>query len=310
MSCRGWGLIAFPRRARVVRIYESRDSSLNEGRSVSPASGREKEEEVEEGLRGLGLTNYESRAYVSLFSSNDLDADSLSRMSGVSPSRIYDTLSSLSRKGMVTVINSKPKRYHAVEIEAAVGALVLAKEGELQKGLDDLRTMELRTLEKAKQVARVGNGPLERSSFVGILSGKSSLENWMRGALRTAKKELIVFGGDLDWSDHDIMRLKMLAKKGVKVRILANVGKRNAATVRDLIRGGVDVRERPRYVELRGLVFDDKVVYISNKVLVGSGAPRPKVRDYNAFITNSLSLAKSLRDYFGMVWDSAPVRKI
>lgn len=256
--------------------------------------------QLEGGLAGLGLTKYEARAYVSLLLCNDATAEELSRASGISPSRIYDTLSSLSHESMVTVVNTKPKRYHAVDAESAVGSLVSRREAELGRRMEELKRMEKAMVKAARGLPRNG-GQREGGDFIGMLRGKESLEKWIRGMLRNAKSEVLIFGGDLDWSHHDLDRMKMLRKRGAAVKILADVNGRNRGLVEEARRSGIEVRKKPRDVDLRGFIFDRGHVYISNRI----ASPQPGSKDYGALITNSKPLAKSLRDYFMLIWSSS-----
>jgi hypothetical protein len=55
---------------------------------------------IADDLVGLGLTQYEAKAYVALVRRDSSTAAQVSRLAGVPRQRIYDVLSSLAEKGL------------------------------------------------------------------------------------------------------------------------------------------------------------------------------------------------------------------
>lgn len=85
-------------------------------------------------LRDLGLSEYESRAYRALLRNSPATAKELSRTSDVPMGRIYDVLNNLQQRGLVrSQAASRPKKYVAVEPEAALSKLLDSKRGELRE---------------------------------------------------------------------------------------------------------------------------------------------------------------------------------
>lgn len=85
-------------------------------------------------LRDLGLSEYEARAYRALLSSSPSTAKELSRASDVPMGRVYDVLKDLEQRGLArSQAASRPKKYVAVEPEAALERLLDAKRAELQE---------------------------------------------------------------------------------------------------------------------------------------------------------------------------------
>jgi predicted transcriptional regulator len=77
-------------------------------------------------LVGLGLTQYEARAYLTLVTRDRYTAAELARASGVPRQRIYDVLDSLVERGLVRGRPGPVVRYSAVDPEAAVNRLMAA----------------------------------------------------------------------------------------------------------------------------------------------------------------------------------------
>jgi len=84
-------------------------------------------------LRDLGLSEYEGRAYRALLRTGPTTAKDLSRASEVPMGRVYDVLNSLEQHNLVrSQAASRPKKYAAVEPDAALDRLLDEKKRELQ----------------------------------------------------------------------------------------------------------------------------------------------------------------------------------
>ncbi len=86
-------------------------------------------------LMQLGLTDYESKVYLSLLKKNAFSATALSQASEVPRTRIYEVLENLSQKGLCTEILGSVKEYRAVSPDRAIERL-------LEKQKSDLRQKE------------------------------------------------------------------------------------------------------------------------------------------------------------------------
>ncbi len=85
-------------------------------------------------LRDLGLSEYESRAYRALLDVGPATAKELSEASGVPMGRVYDVLNSLERHRLArSQAASRPKKYLAVEPDAALDRLLEEKQRELDE---------------------------------------------------------------------------------------------------------------------------------------------------------------------------------
>ncbi|WP_101294627.1 TrmB family transcriptional regulator [Halegenticoccus soli] len=85
-------------------------------------------------LRDLGLSEYEARSYRALLRTGPTTAKELSRASDVPMGRIYDVLNALEQYNLVrSQAASRPKKYVAVEPEAALDRLLEDKRRELDE---------------------------------------------------------------------------------------------------------------------------------------------------------------------------------
>jgi len=84
-------------------------------------------------LRDLGLSEYEARVFRSLLETGPTTAKELSRVSDVPMGRIYDVLNSLETHSLVrSQTASRPKKYVAVEPDAALDRLLDDRKAELE----------------------------------------------------------------------------------------------------------------------------------------------------------------------------------
>ncbi|AJC71973.1 transcriptional regulator [Thermococcus guaymasensis DSM 11113] len=79
-----------------------------------------REEEIIEKLQRLGLTKYESIAYITLLKLGPSKATDITKESGIPHTRVYDVLSSLHRKGFVDVMQGTPRLYKPVNPEVVL----------------------------------------------------------------------------------------------------------------------------------------------------------------------------------------------
>ena len=79
-----------------------------------------REEEIIEKLQRLGLTKYESLAYITLLKLGPSKATDITKESGIPHTRVYDVLSSLHRKGFVDVMHGTPRLYKPVSPEVVL----------------------------------------------------------------------------------------------------------------------------------------------------------------------------------------------
>ena len=85
-------------------------------------------------LRDLGLSEYEARTYRTLLRTGATTAKELSRASDVPMGRVYDVLNSLEQYRLIrSQAASRPKKYVAVEPDAALERLVVDKKRELEE---------------------------------------------------------------------------------------------------------------------------------------------------------------------------------
>lgn len=167
-----------------------------------------REEEIIEKLQRLGLTKYESLAYITLLKIGPSKATDITKESGIPHTRVYDVLSSLHRKGFVDVMQGSPRLYKPVNPE-----VVLEKIKE--DFIEDIENLKKAFLELYREV----HG--EDLPEVWTIQGFDNTVERAEYVIRTAKHEVLI--------NTPIEFLKLLkndikARKDVIFVIITNVG--------------------------------------------------------------------------------------
>ncbi len=70
--------------------------------------------EIKKALETLGLTQYETKAYINLVEKNKSDARTLSKLTQIPRSKIYEVLTRLEKKKLIEIEKSRPILFKSV----------------------------------------------------------------------------------------------------------------------------------------------------------------------------------------------------
>ena len=160
------------------------------------------QEGIVEGLRKLGLTEYEAKAYATLVGMGEATAREVHELSGVPRTRIYDILRDLGSKGFVEFVQGSPTYYRAVEPDRVMERL----RDELVACIDR-STSELLSL----------NLEAHGSSPVWCVRSEWGIKNRIRDFLSKVDRELIVFCRSPDLLNEHRAELKKVVGLRIKV---------------------------------------------------------------------------------------------
>ncbi|MFX0086894.1 MAG: TrmB family transcriptional regulator, partial [Candidatus Hodarchaeota archaeon] len=171
-------------------------------------------------LEIFGLSNYESRAYLTLLSSGISTAKGISSESKIPFGRIYDVLNSLEDRGLVDRQESRPKKFVAKEPRIALNNLLTMKKIELESLTDKASLIE-------EKLNHLHSEKPEESLFWSVALGTKAISRYLekiseaerelqiiidiRVAARTKHKDVIM---------NLINVIKILTSNGVSVEIL------------------------------------------------------------------------------------------
>jgi len=222
-------------------------------------------EDVESALKTFGLTEYETRAYLTLLKLGVTTAENISIRGNIPLPRVYDTLVELQKKGFVLISKDRPKKFKPVNVEKALNNLIEIKKANMEKELKELKT---NVKEIAKDLAFVE--PIEKTEKEWNIWSTEKRENVVRTLneqITNATKEVVAFSGDMSWLPESIPALKHAIKKGISIRVVAGYVKHSKELAENLRRAKkIGLKVKTGYTgTLRGYVVDDKIAAIALK---------------------------------------------
>jgi sugar-specific transcriptional regulator TrmB len=239
-------------------------------------------EEARKVLREVGLTDYETRAYLILLARGVMTASEVSEHGNVPYSKVYETLNSLERKGWIEAERGRPSRYFPKSPSEALEAARLRLE-DMVGGWRRVVLGELQPLYERREL-------LEKPD-IWILRGEFSVLAKLREMLSSAKKELMVAAPAFakDFVGAVVSMLSPLRDSGVNVHVIVT---------RDW-----DIEKITKVGEFRARedMFGGGVVVDGREALLFLGEDKPTL----VIWSNHMGLVKFARDYFQYLWSSS-----
>ncbi|KTG10580.1 hypothetical protein AUR64_07875 [Haloprofundus marisrubri] len=99
-------------------------------------------------LKQLGLSDYQSRAYIALLIRGTSTAKQASSEANIPQSRVYDVLEELEELGFVTIQPGRPKKYGSVDPERAIAQYTRHKRAEFDEKLSEVEELGAEFLEE------------------------------------------------------------------------------------------------------------------------------------------------------------------
>jgi len=141
-------------------------------------------ESIVEGLKKLGLTEYEAKAYASLVGLGEATAREIHEASRVPRTRVYDILKDLAEKGFVEFIQGSPTYYRVVEPERV---------------MERMREDILATIDLSERELKGLNLEVRGSSPVWCIRSEWAIRNRIRDFLETVDGDLTIFCQNFDF---------------------------------------------------------------------------------------------------------------
>jgi len=245
-------------------------------------------EDAKKVLHEVGLTEYETRAYLILLERGVMTASEVSEHGGIPYSKVYETLNSLERKGWVEVERGRPSRYFPKAPSESLEAARLQLE-DMVNSWKHVVLGELQPLYEKRE--------LMEKPDMWILRGEFSIMAKLKEMLDVAKSELLiavpVFAKT--FVDASISLLGQVRDTGVDVKIMV-AGDWNEKELASL--GDARVRDN---------LFGGGVIVDGKEALLFLGEADTK-RSYSGLLviwSNHIGLVKFAREYFQLLWDTA-----
>ncbi|MCK5216397.1 MAG: TrmB family transcriptional regulator [Methanosarcinales archaeon] len=108
--------------------------------------------ELRKSLRELGLTKYETDAYLNILTHGIAEASTIYKEAKIPFGKIYETLNILISKGLVEVQNTRPKKYKAKSAKVAFDHILKMKKEDMEKDLQQTRDLIVQVLDKINKI--------------------------------------------------------------------------------------------------------------------------------------------------------------
>lgn len=242
------------------------------------------EDDVVDDLMEIGLTEYQSRAYVAAVTLGTADFSSVAEESGIPRQRIYDVIYSLEDLGLVEVHEGG----NGKEVAAPPPETVLEE-------LRDRRLDEVALqFDRLKEGLQQEYSQVERTrGFVTVVRHQSSVRRHVRSAVEAAGWWLFL-SLDVDTYEAVVEEVREAMDRDVSVRLLLHVGE-----PRDLpdvaLPEGLEVRRRPSA---------DTLVAADRDYGVFRGVAAPTVRR-PTLVTRDENVVEMLQRYSQQFWTAS-----
>ena len=241
-------------------------------------------------LRDFGLNSYETKLWVVLLSRGVLTAGELSDIANVPRSRSYDVLESLRKKGFVIVKQGKPIKYKPIPPEDVIKNIKKTVNNRAEKEIkliDNLKTKNL-----FKELEKIHNQSLDPglNEFVGVFKGESNMKNQLHQMLKNAKNFVYAtettkgLNSNLDFL---IKILPVLERKGVDVRVMANIDK--------------NTQEKFNRIKIKNTALRNRFYIVDGKEMLFMLFDNHE----GGILINTKCFIKSIADSFNKKWDNS-----
>jgi len=210
-------------------------------------------------LKALGLTVYEIKTFKALVEGKTLTADEIHQLTEIPTPRIYDTIDSLEKKGLVEVITGRPKRFKAVDIESGMKNFLTHKKKEFEVEFESIEETTLEILAYLSQLT------IKPDELLEAYSSLKEMENKTLEIINSASNNIAIFTNVFYWFDKVSETLVRAIHRGVDVRvIMTTIDEKAEKIAKDLLKLGVKVKHiQEEGVLVRGTLVDrGQVVFV------------------------------------------------
>jgi len=245
----------------------------------------------------LGLTPYESKAYIALLLHGPLSPQGVNQKSGIPRPRTYDVLNSLVGKGLLMEQPGRPTMYAAVAPQVGLEKMMMELERKMLGQLEEKRKTAERLSSSLSKLHNKSREVAVEEERVWVTRRDSAFIVRYCEAIRNIDEEFVVATPDTNPPEKEVLEaVKNVLKKDKSVRVVRQITpqwtREQLDEYEELIRLGDQVRYL-KYDGLRFAIFDKK-----DTVLV-----LPPQRGSQFAVWMSLpSLATILYEHFEELW--------
>lgn len=252
-------------------------------------------------LRRLGLTEYESRIYLTLVKMGPKKASEVSFFGQVPRTKAYGAIRELERKGLLQIIRGKPELYAPSSPSEFLMPLVMKLEGEVKESEGLVQQLAV-LYESSKYIRRdVASSVTDFWQIEGRQDVVSKLNQVMADATRSINYYTSASGLVRAYKAHSEI-LEKARKQGAVVRVLSSITPDNIGVAREL----------SEVVELKQIDNPLKASFVSvdtRELVVVESRPDDFRTDRGsdlAIWTTSKVLVELHEQLFARVWSASP----
>jgi sugar-specific transcriptional regulator TrmB len=271
-------------------------------------------EEIKSLLKQAGLTEYEARACLALIRFGRCSADKISSAEDIPLPRVYDTMSSLVKRGLVAVSRTRPQTFRITDFKRFFKILKADEKRKTEKKINEIDNISSKFM-KLSNSMKIAEPKEEKEDILSYSREKNINEVWEEIQKQT-KKEFLVFAGDVSWVGSKSKEIKRLIKKGVRYRVLwSKPIKEAVANVRKALKLGVELRcYNDPSSDIRAVIADGKKISLIRKRLKHGmelkDVKKPSywsedIADYTGVLIVSEMVSKVFRKYFYLLWENS-----
>ena len=263
------------------------------------------EEKRVSAIQRLGLTEYESRAYLTLVKIGASKASELSFFAQIPRSKAYGTLKELARKGLIHVIPGKPELYSAVSPNDALMPVLSKLHRRLQDSEDIV--LELNLVHEARKYAKQ-DLPRESVEFWET-SGRQPLCSRLNQALLEATESISLATTAAGLIRAYKAQSELLEKaliRGVNVRLVAPMSPDNLL-VAEQFAEIVPMRRLDQPLDINFISVDHQLLVVIDSMPEDSSVDHGA--DIAVWTTNQLLIALH-EQFFEHLWHILPTLRI
>jgi len=236
-------------------------------------------------LREVGLTDYETRAYLTLLRMGAATASEISENGEIPYSKIYETLNSLERKGWIETQTGRPKRYYPKSPSEAFKAARLRIENTM-KSWEHVIREEIQPIYDRREIR-------ERPD-IWILRGERGVLSRLRDMIEGSREELMIAIPPLarHLIEESIHMLRKIWEKRVKLFILVSEGFSSHS-----LKALSEIAE----VKVRDHLFGGGIISDGREAILMLGEEKPAL----VIWSDHTELVKFAREYFQYLWNTA-----
>ena len=218
-----------------------------------------------EKLRQLGLTEYETQAYLVLVEGSQMSAEEIATNANIPIPRVYGVLDSLRNLGLILILEGRPKKFEIISPDEGLRNLLQIRKKSADEAINQLEVTCMEVKEVLSPIFWRERLRIRPEDLLESLDNLSLTEKQTKQLIKEATTSIDIFTDIFNWFDAIESVLKGAIKRGVKIRILMNMQHpETRSTVKKLQTMRVNIRQPTdlRFPVRGTLVDSSKVIFL------------------------------------------------